>query len=223
MRAALLLASALGLTGCILDRSGTSPDRSGLDAALDAARADGAAPGLDAGPPSACSPGDGRSVPCGGCGTQAETCAGGVWVPAGACTEVPPCEPGAIETSMEACGMCGQHARTRTCLGCAGWGGWSDFGACGGEGACAIGTTRTRTEPCACGAGTAPVTDTCNGSCEWSAGSAGACSHRTCRTLLGEICPGDRAWIGCSGSLGLRNCRCDGTTGDWVECDERGC
>lgn len=231
---ALIITAALGVSGCILDRSGTRPDRQDLDArvppGLDAGPgtsdagtgggADAGSDGVDAGPPGECSPGDGRMVPCGGCGTQAQTCSGGSWVAAGECMETPLCMPGATEDQSEACGMCGTHTRTRTCLGCDGWGGWGAYGVCAGEGVCMPGATHDRTESCACGAGARTITETCRGDCAWETTASGSCSQQTCRLAFDDRCPNDRAWMLCPGSFTRwGECRCDGSTGRWVDCD----
>ncbi|MCA9609136.1 MAG: hypothetical protein KC619_26225 [Myxococcales bacterium] len=230
MRALLLIAiAALGVSGCILDRSGTAPGRQDPDATVgrDAGGAtdgggtavDAARPGVDAGVPGECSSGDGRMVPCGGCGTQAQTCAAGTWVPAGECIETPLCMPGMTEDQPEACGMCGTHTRTRSCLGCDGWSDWGAYGVCTGEGVCSPGATHDRTESCACGTGARTITETCRGDCAWETSNTGSCSQRLCSTIFGDVCPNERRTIGCASEIGLRTCRCDGNTGNWVDCD----
>lgn len=236
MRGLVLIAvtTALALSGCILDRSGTRPDRQNLDGSLPpgldgGGAADGgggvdAGPRRDAGPMGVCSPGDAREVPCGGCGTQVEVCESGAWVASGGCTEVPMCMTGATEEQSEACGMCGSHTRTRSCLGCDGWGDWGPYGACVGEGVCAPGTARMGTEACACGMGLRTVTETCRGDCTFEATAAGPCTLQLCNHPLGDACPNDRRWINCPGSFTrYRECRCDGNTGSFVDCDERYC
>ncbi|MCB9594430.1 MAG: hypothetical protein H6719_16985 [Sandaracinaceae bacterium] len=228
--ACIALLGPVLLSGCILDRSGTQRSRTGLDGSvpeMDAGRADGGVVGRDAttpdaGPPPECSAGDARTVPCGGCGSLTERCEGGGWVATGPCEEMPSCPAGMVETEMEACGSCGTHSRTRTCGGCDGWGDWTPFGACAGEGDCAPGDVRTISESCACDRGTRTVTDSCNASCTWDR-STGACSQQTCGTLFGDVCPNDRAWRPCTMSLRARQCRCDGNSGDFVDCDNSTC
>lgn len=230
----VMLGLAVTTAGCMLERSGTRPDRTGgSDASipLDGASAPHDAGPIDttdaaredAGPAPECAPSEERTVSCGGCGTLAERCEGGAWTPDGECVEAPPCMPGATETETEDCGMCGTRARTRACGGCDGWDPWSDFGACEGEGTCTPGESRTRTTSCACG-GTRELYESCAVGCGWTTTSSGACSARTCRTVLGrDVCPGEQGGVLCPGSWWrTRLCRCS-ASGAWVDCDNRAC
>ncbi|MDI7266570.1 MAG: hypothetical protein QME96_01075, partial [Myxococcota bacterium] len=78
-----------------------------------------------------------RSCPCGGTETRtcSAACTWGAWsgCAAGECT------PSATET--QSCGNCGTGTQSRTCGASCTWGGWST---CAGGGACAAGTSETR-------------------------------------------------------------------------------
>ncbi len=246
----VLLIGALMLSGCVLDRSGTRPDRrgqdaAGLDAALDAGSTDidsgpdsgpdrgdgggldGGGPGdVDGAAPSECAAGEMRDVTCGECGSQVQQCDAGRWVSIGACAEAPPCTSGATETQSEACGRCGTRERTRSCGGCAGWSPYGAWGTCTGEGACMPGATRARETGCGSCGGTRTVTETCDGSCTWQPASSGACVEAVCVHPIStrRVCDGDDGVFGCSGGgAGLRFCRCDGSTGEFASCREVGC
>lgn len=92
--------------------------------------------------PDACATAGAReTVDCGACGTQTRFCgADGAWS-YGPCEGEGACVPGT--TGDPACGMCGTQ-RSRCTSACR----WEPLAACGGEGECAIGTTRTTTDGC---------------------------------------------------------------------------
>lgn len=113
----------------------------------------------DAGCAGVCSPGATRTVSCGKCGSEVDTCSSScTWI-AGSCTgETGVCAP--TDTRMVACGHCGTE--TDTCSATCAW----TAGTCTGEG-CAPGTTVAT-------GGTCPsVGDveyhTCNSSCAYDA------------------------------------------------------
>lgn len=128
------------------------------------------------------------------CGNQGTRVCGGSCQWGAACTGQR-CEPG---LPTMACGMCG--TRTRSCDGNTGT--WSEWSECGGQGACAAGTTR----PCGNGG-----TQTCGDDCQWAA----ACKD--------QMCPGSPT-MACE-RCGTRTRSCDGDTGtwsDWSACGGQG-
>jgi hypothetical protein len=157
---------------------------------------------------------------CGNCGTQARTCNNGSWSAWSACSGEGACAPSATQ----ACGAggsrtCGASCQWGTCLGqpCAGPatqacgncgtqartcnnGVWSDWGACGGEGACAPGATQ------ACGMG---GMQTCGATCQWD-----ACGGQPCAGPATQAC----------GNCGTQARTCNnGTWSDWGACGGEGC
>ena len=126
--------------------------------------------------------GAGSTRPCrSGCGASGQQlCAGGAWTECDA-PQVCQCAQGAISTSS--CGMCGTQTRS-----CAPDGSWSQPGACGGQGVCHVGNTRTVS--CSarrCGGRwiQRERIDTCDATCGWDEGSC-----ELVEPLTPEICNG---------------------------------
>lgn len=160
--------------------------------------------------PGACTPSSTRTVSCGDCGTETDTCnAACQWV-AGACTSQGVCAPGATRSS--GCGNCGTE--TDTCSASCQW----TAGSCLGQGVCA--PSATRTVGCGnCGS----ETDTCSASCQWTAGACtgqGVCAPSTTRSIACGDCGNETDT--CSSSCQWAAGSCVGNTALSQACDPLG-
>jgi hypothetical protein len=116
------------------------------------------------------------SRPCvAACGDGVERCEGGAWICDAPATGE--CTPGGAPGTAS-CGNCGTMSRTCTAA-CT----WGDYGACTGEGECAIGEERADGCPNAC------MASICGPTCLWSS-SCEACSS-ACGSFsqCGTTCP----------------------------------
>jgi hypothetical protein len=161
------------------------------------ARADVTPPDVTQGCPGACAPGATRTVSCGNCGTETDTCAANCTWTAGSCMQEGVCSPGT--TRMVSCSAC--QGRTDQCSSMCVWQTGMCTGACCEPiGGCAsgsdVGGTCTGNGDDGCGG---PCT--CNGtngeSCSVSSGVGSCCrgSGWFCGGD-GDCCPGHT----CNGS-----------------------
>lgn len=159
-----------------------------------------------------CEPGEApRTLPCGACGTQRQTCVDGTWQNDGGCMGEGACSPGDIDTGGS-CGNCGMQRRScdATCT----WGAW----ACEGEGVCAIGAVDEEMQSCGGCGGTQARQRTCDGACQWGAwGAFGACTGGTggeCTAGMTET--RTTACGNCGTQMQERTCSSGCTWGSWT-------
>ena len=121
-----------------------------------------------------------QSMPCGNCGSQAqtrsrscsETCGWGEWgewVDVGECSDEGVCAIGGSEDESQSCGSCGNQSRYRTCNENCAWNEWNEWTACADEGVCAPDAEQDQ----ACGNCGTQIR-ICNAECGW--GEWGDCS-----------------------------------------------
>jgi hypothetical protein len=116
-----------------------------------------------------CTPGQTRTMPCGRCGQQKDTCSSSCMWTMGTCSKEGVCTPG--ESKMSSCGNCGQ--RMDTCSSSCQW----TNGTCGNQG-CHPGDSRVTDSSCGnkCG----KQKETCSPACVFVAsgcGNEGECTR----------------------------------------------
>ncbi len=144
-----------------------------------------------------CSPSQTRSVPCGNCGTDMQTCGpSGTWVGSGTCSGQGAC----AASATQACNTYG----TETCSSTCAWGTCS----CGANPVCTPGAMQCSNN----------AVQTCNSCGQWGTGTA--CGGQACvqsgamASCAGNCSPGQTRGVAC-GNCGTDTQTC-GSSGTWV-------
>ena len=160
-----------------------------------------------------CQPGATRTVSCGNCGSQTDTCSSSFQWNSGSCTGEGACAPGATQ----ACGNCG----TETCSASCGWGSCAtEGGACtpGAEQSCNTYGSQTCSSSCGWGSCSCPTPPVCTpGAVQSSTACAGGCGELTttcdsCGQWGTSVCTPLSAGTLCRAAVGVcdENEYCDG-------------